>query len=47
VTEETTIQPIKELDLRGAVLLEKAKEETLNKAREVISSTSFIEIDSG
>jgi hypothetical protein len=32
VTEESAIQRIKELDLRGAVLFEKAKEEALDKA---------------
>jgi hypothetical protein len=33
MTEKTAIRRIKKLDVRGAVLLEKAKEQALNKAK--------------
>jgi hypothetical protein len=47
MTEKSAIKRIRTLNLRGAALLENAEEEALNKTREVISSTLFIEIGMG
>ena len=47
MTKKSAIQRMKELDVRGAVLFEKAKEQAFNNGQKGISSTLFIEIGGG